>query len=105
MATDATKLVSLRFSETDYSKLKEEAASLGLKPAVLARVLIRASLNASREAPVRHSRKQFVAALGRLDRLVASSGAPAVDAVELIRQARDERDERLTDVLFPLPDE
>ena len=89
------KVISLRVSETDYAKLEQAAAGLGLKPAVLARVLVRAGLNAPSNAPRNRSRKDALAALDRLDRFVASGRAPAVDVVELIRRARDERDDQI----------
>lgn len=99
MTAPTQKLVSVRFSETDYAKLEEAAAMLGLKPAVLARVLVRAGLNAPRISPSRRSHKAALAALGRLDRLVAAGRAPTVDAVELIREAREEREHQVVRTL------
>jgi hypothetical protein len=99
MATDKTKLVSLRVSESDYSKLTAQAAVLGLKPAVFARVLLRTSLNAPRTAPRRHSREEFRAAVARLDRLAAKRGDQGADAVELIHRARDDRERRRAEIL------
>jgi hypothetical protein len=90
MTSNTRRLVSVRFSESDYTKLEKEAAALGLKPAVLARVMIRAGLNAPREASRPHSRKQFTEALARIDRL-AARGAASADPVALIRRAREER--------------
>jgi len=84
--TPNQKVVSLRVSETDYAKLEQAAAGLGLKPA---------GLNAPSNAPRNRSRKDALAALDRLDRFVASGRAPAVDVVELIRRARDERDDQI----------
>ena len=103
MNTPNQKVVSLRVSETDYAKLEQAAAGLGLKPAVLARVLVRAGLNAPSNAPRKRSRKDALAALDRLDRFVASGRAPAVDVVELIRQAREERDDQLMHTLNRRP--
>src|SRR5438309_2020521 len=101
MTSDARRLISVRLSESDYSKPEKEAAALGLKPAVLARVMVRAGLNAPREASRPHSRKQFTEALARIDRLVASGRAAPVDAVDLIRLAREEREKQLASALSP----
>ena len=93
--------LSLRFSQADYSKLREEAAALGLRPAVLARVIIRTSLNAPHEERRRSGRRQFTAALERLNALTGSGGGGPVDAVEVIRGARQRREAQLTEVLAP----
>jgi hypothetical protein len=100
MKSHPTRLVSLRVSESDYAKLEQQSADLGLKPAVLARVLIRASLNAPAEASRRHTRRQVAAVLDRIDKRVAATKHPSVDAVALIRRARDERDEHLARVVL-----
>jgi hypothetical protein len=95
MSTETSRLVSLRLPESDYSKLQRQAAALGLKPAVLARVIVRTCLSAPRDAATRHSRRQAEAALARLSRHAASGNLPAVDAVELIKAGREERDEQI----------
>ena len=92
-------MISLRFSESDYSKLRDEAASLGLKPAVLARTLVRTGLNAPQQSPARHNRQQVKEILARLDRHVADGAVSQVDVVELIHQNREERIKQLTDTL------
>ena len=102
MKSQRSRLVSLRVSEADYAALEQQAADLGLKPAVLARVLIRTSLNAPRETGRRHTRRQVTAILDRIEKRVAGS-APDVDAVELIRRARDERDGHLAQVVTAPP--
>ncbi len=99
MKSQTTHLVSLRVSEGDYVKLEQQSAALGLKPAVLARVLIRASLNAPRTTHRRHSRRRVASVLDRIDRRVAGGAAPGVDAVALIQRARDGRDEHLRRVI------
>jgi hypothetical protein len=99
MTSDARRVISVRLSESDYSKLEKEAAALGLKPAVLARVMVRAGLNAPREATRPHSRKQFTEALARIDRLAARGRAASADPVALIRLAREEREKQLASVL------
>jgi hypothetical protein len=100
MTAQASRLISLRIPAGDYSKLQRDAAALGLKPAVLARVLIRASLNAPSAAPRRHSRRQVAAALDRIDRRIATGGVPAVDPVALIKRAREEREQQRASLLF-----
>jgi hypothetical protein len=100
---DTSRTISLRFSEADYVKLKEQAAILGLKPAVLARVIVRTSLNAPRDASRRSSRRRFAAALEGLNNLVAAGGGAPVDAVEVIREVRRQRDRHLAPVRSPTP--
>jgi hypothetical protein len=92
MKSHPTRLVSLRVSEGDYAKLEQQSADLGLKPAVLARVLIRAGLNAPTDASRRHTRRQVAAVLNRIDKRVAATQDRSVDAAALIRRGRDERD-------------
>jgi len=99
MAAKATKLVSLRIDEQDYEKLQREAAALGLKPAVLARLLLRTSLNGAQTTPRRHSRREVAAARRRLEEEASAGRMPNVDAVELIRRMRDERAEHLMAVV------
>jgi hypothetical protein len=94
VSTETSRLVSLRLPESDYSKLQHQAAALGLKPAVLARVIVRTGLSAPGEAG-RHSRRSREAALARLSRHAARGKLPTVDAVELIKAVRKERDEQI----------
>jgi hypothetical protein len=101
MSSQPTRLVSLRVSESDYAKLEQQSAALGLKPAVLARVLIRSSLNAPARPPHRHTRRQVAAVLDRIDKRVATTNAAPIDAVALIHRARDERDEQLAGAIVP----
>ncbi len=96
-----TKTISLRFSESDYVKLEEQAAALGLKPAVLARVIVRTTLNAPAAERPRASRRQFSAALKKVNELVAKGGGAPIDPVELIHRVRDRRSDQLRDVLSP----
>jgi hypothetical protein len=99
---DTPHTISLRLSEADYLKLKDEAAILGLKPAVLARVMVRTSLNTPRDAARRSSRRRFAAALAGLNHLVASGGGAPVDAVEVIREVRWQRDDHLARLRSPI---
>jgi hypothetical protein len=99
---DTSRTISLRFSEADYLKLREEAAVLGLKPAVLARVIVRTSLNAPRDASRRSSRRRFAAALEGLNHLVATGGGAPVDPVEVIREVRRQRDDHLARPRSPM---
>ena len=101
MTLDTSRTISLRFSETDYVKLREEAATLGLKPAVLARVIVRTSLNSPHHGPRRSSRRRFAAALEGLNHLVASGGGAPVDAVEVIHAVRRQRNHHLAQVPSP----
>jgi hypothetical protein len=98
---DTSRTISLRFSEADYVKLREEAATLGLKPAVLARVIVRTSLNSPHDGPRRSSRRRFAAALEGLNHLVASGGGAPVDAVEVIHAVRRQRNHHLAQVPSP----
>ena len=100
MRAGASRLVSVRISEADHAKLEQEATTLGLKPAVLARLLLRLSLNEPRTLAKRHSRHEVEKALARLDRLATAGATPAFDAVELIRRARDERAKQVDDLVF-----
>jgi hypothetical protein len=99
MKSERTRLVSLRVSEGDYARLEQQAADLGLKPAVLARVLIRTSLNAPHETGRRHARRQVTAILDRIEKRVAAATTPSVDVVEVVRRARDDRGEHRAHVV------
>ncbi len=103
MDYEPTRTISLRFSEADYVKLREQATALGLRPAVLARVIVRTTLHAPPDARRRTSRGQFTAALKKVNDLVATGGGAPVDAVELIHRLRDRRDDQLGEVLTPPP--
>ncbi len=98
-----TRTLSLRFSESDYLKLRQEAAALGLKPAVLARVIVRTSLNAPEDERRQGSARRFTAALDRLNRLVAGGEGAAVDPVDVINSVRQQRDDRLSGVVSASP--
>jgi hypothetical protein len=100
MTARPAKLVSLRISTEDYVNLERQAASLGVKPAVFARLLVRLGLNSPATAGRRHNRRQVADALARLDKRAAGGRAPQVDAVELIRRARDERGQRIARAAF-----
>lgn len=101
MGADKPRLVSLRVSEDDYAKLAGQAGALGLKPAVLARVLLRTSLNSSASSS-RHSLAEFHEALAALDALVPADGLP-IDGVEEIRRVREERDAQQAELLGYAP--
>lgn len=98
-----TKAITLRLDPADYDRLETEAERLGIAPASLARVYVRAGLNGGAEAVVAshhaalQNRRTGLAALGRLAALrqrLPDDGSP-VDVVKIIAEGRDERDRRL----------
>ena len=100
MSSTPTRLVSLRITEQDYAKLSGQAESLGLRPAVLARLILRTSLHVLPEPPPARGIAELQTALARLDpQRVASDGGP--DAVEVIRRGREARDARLMPFASP----
>ena len=99
VSAGTAKTISVRFSEADYAKLETQATALGLKPAVLARVIVRTTLNAPPGSRTRTSRRRFSAALKKVNDLVATGGGDPVDAVELIHRGREERGGHLEEVL------
>jgi hypothetical protein len=81
------KAVTLRLDPADYERLEGEAARLGMSPGTLARVYVRAGLNAGATEAERRRR----AGLAALDRLAAlTADLPPVDAVSAARDSRDE---------------
>jgi hypothetical protein len=92
-----TKAITLRLDPSDYDRLETEAARLGVAPATLARVYVRAGLNGEAESVAARNRRTALAALRGLAALrqrLPDDGSP-VDVVELMAEGREERDRRL----------
>lgn len=92
-----TRAITLRLDPADYDRLEAEAERLGVAPATLARVYVRAGLNGEVEPAAARTRRTSVAALQGLAELrerLPDAGWP-VDVVEIIAEGREERDRRL----------
>ncbi len=87
----AAKPLTVRLDGTDYERLEEAAAQLGMRPGTLAKVLLRSSLTGVRAASP-GNRARALAALARLREIAA--GLPPVDAVAVAAEARREADTR-----------
>lgn len=92
-----TKAITLRLDPTDYDRLETEALRLGVAPATLARVYVRAGLNGESESVAARKRRTGLAALHSLaefrERL--SDADSPVDVVGIMAEVREERDRRL----------
>lgn len=87
----AMKVMSLRLNRDDYERLESEADRLGIPPATLVRMFVRAGLN--EEEPEAEKRRRIgLEALDRLAELTAD--LPPVDAVKIIREGREELEGR-----------
>lgn len=86
------RALSVRLETADYDRLEAEAKRLGLPPATLVRLYVRAGLNGTMETEMARRRRSGLAALSRLAALTAD--LPPVDAVQLARESRDELDQR-----------
>lgn len=91
MDANLSRLISLRISNKDYVQLEQTAEHLGLKPAVLARMLVRVGLSAPKEKSRRHSQHELDVAFKKLECTVVSSDVSHIDPVELINRMRNER--------------
>lgn len=92
-----TKAITLRLDPTDYDRLETEAERLGMAPATLARVYVRAGLNGEVESVAARNRRAGLAALHHLAELrerLPDADSP-VDVVEIMAEGREERDRRL----------
>ena len=90
-----TKAITLRLDPGDYERLEIEAGQLGVAPATLARMYVRAGMNGELAA----ARKRGVGfaalrSLAELRQRLRDDGSP-VDVVEIIAEGREERDRRL----------
>jgi len=93
----ATKAITLRLDPGDHERLEVEAKRLGLPPATLARVYVRAGLQSENPAATERARHAGLAALNRLAKLrdtLPDNDSP-VDVVQIIAAGREERDRRL----------
>jgi hypothetical protein len=93
----ATKVISLRLDREDRERLEAEAQRLGLAPATLARVYVRAGLHGNDLSTTGRARRAGLDALEGLAELRGSlpHDGPAVDVVQIIAEGREERDRRL----------
>jgi hypothetical protein len=92
-----SKAITLRLDPADYDRLETEAERLGVAPATLARVYVRAGLNNETESVAARNRRTGLDVLRRLAALrqrLPDDSAP-IDVVEIIAEGRDERDRRL----------
>ena len=85
------RAITLRLDSADYDRLETEAAHLGVAPAVLARMYIRARLK-GRETDPDERRQAAFDALERLAKL--GPELPLVDAVLTARESREELEAR-----------
>jgi hypothetical protein len=92
-----TRAITLRLDPGDYELLEVEAGRLGVAPATLARMYVRAGMNGESESAAAKHRRVGLAALRSLAELrqrLPDDGSP-VDVVEIIAEGREERDRRL----------
>ncbi len=92
-----TKAITLRVDPADYERLEAEAERLGVAPATLARVFVRAGLNDDAKAASGRNRQEGLAALRSLSSLrqrLPDDGS-LVDVVEIVAEGREERDRLL----------
>jgi hypothetical protein len=92
-----TKAITLRLDPADYDRLEAEAERLGVAPATLARVYVRAGLNGESESVAARNRRTGLATLRGLAALRERlpDHGPPVDVVEIMAESREERDRRL----------
>lgn len=88
----AMRAISVRLDPRDYDRLEAEAKRLGLPPATLVRLYVRAGLHGDGETESERRRRTGLAALDRLAALTAD--LPTVDAVQLVRESRRELEQR-----------
>ena len=86
------KAITLRLEGEDYARLEQEANQLGLHPATLARVYVRAGLVKRNEGTIDKQHQSALEALEYLAQLTAD--LPAIDAVRIARESRDELEQR-----------
>lgn len=85
------RAITVRLDPVDYARLETEAEHLGVPPATLVRMYVRASLNGD-DAEVERRRRIGLQALDRLAELTAD--LPAVDAVQIAQESREALDAR-----------
>lgn len=82
------RVVSVRLDRQDYARLEAEARRLGLPPATLIRLYVRAGLRGGGETEAERRRRVGLAQLDRLAALTAD--LPPVDAVKVAKESREE---------------
>ncbi len=87
-----TKAITLRLDPADDDRLEVEAERLGIAPAALARVYVRAGLAEGGETEAGRKRRIGLEALDRLAELTAD--LPPIDAVRVARESRKELEQR-----------
>jgi len=93
----ASRALTLRLEPADYGRLEIEADRLGLSPATLARVYVRAALNREKADAARMRRERGMAALNGFAELredLRRDGFPEVDSLRYLREAREELERR-----------
>lgn len=86
------RVMTLRLEPEDYDQLESEATRLGVPPATLVRMYIRAKLQ-NGEAKAERRRGAAFDALDRLAEL--TTGLPHANAVQIARESREELENRL----------
>ena len=90
-----TRAITVRLEEQDHERLEVEARRLGLTPGALARVFVRTSLDADRDAEAQARRRAGVAAIRGLASLRRRMhDRDPIDVVQLIREGREELDRK-----------
>lgn len=85
------RTITLRLNPEDYDRLENEAVRLGVAPATLVWVYVRARLNGD-ETEGDRRRRAGLEALDRLTELTAD--LPPADAVRIARENREEIESR-----------
>jgi len=85
------RAITLRLDPEDYGRLESEAARLGVAPATLVRMYVRARFDGD-ETEAEKRRRAGLQALDRLTELTVN--LPFVDAVQTARESREELDRR-----------
>ncbi len=89
------KVITLRMNPADYERLEAEAERLGVAPATLARVYVRAGLSGETQSASGRNRRACLDALRGLAALRQRlpDGGSRVNVVEIIAEGREERDQ------------
>jgi hypothetical protein len=85
------RVITLQLDPEEYERLESEAKRLGMHPAALVRMYIRAKVHGGDIQAQRQS-QDGLEALDRMEKLTAN--LPTVDAVQVARESRDELEGR-----------